>query len=398
MYKIYRLGVLFIAFATTPYCYCQNPSAIYQDAESYMRQEKYDLALAAFDHIPDMPDVDYKMSICSLMSKQYKSLVIDRYMSFEKTRANDPLFYYWLAKIQFHRMMLDDAEATFQRFIEDQGSDRKLESYVGEARTKLKYLQSRVSGELVNFESPLNSKYAEYGGVLLGDRNHLVFASDRKNEKDFELYESVKGNYGWDTPQLIFDLTIAGENLNVLPYKESIVFYDPEMSGLCVIDKGEAGVWTKSEKIATPDLSKARKVYVNKYKTRVVFSQQTTSGDLDIFEAFKLRSKGEWMDPVVISTKVNSNYNEDYPFVTDDRLRVYFSSDRPGGLGKMDIYYCEFDDVNNVWGEAVNAGVPINSADDDVDFRILPNGNAIFSSNRFGSVGDFDVYMLEMEH
>lgn len=380
-----------------PLCYSQSPMVIYQDAESYMRQEKYDLAIAAFGHIPDMPDVGYKVTICSLMSKQYKNLSIERYLSFEGARSKDPLFYYWLGKIHFNRLAFDEAGRSFQKFLDDQSKDGKLASYLGEARTRLKYLQSASPSALIKLESPLNSKYAEYGGIFIGGADHLIFASDRKEEGRFEMYQSKKGPYGWDSPELIFDAKIPADRLNILPYREGMIFYDPAVSALCVIDYTEDAGWTKAEKVETPDLSDARHVYVNKYRTRVVFSQKTTTGDLDIMEAFKLRSSGEWMDPVIISTQVNSSYNEDYPYVTDDRLRIYFSSDRPGGLGKMDIYYCEFDDVNNTWGQPVNMGLPVNSADDDVDFRITSDGKAILSSNRFDSIGDFDLFMVDLK-
>jgi hypothetical protein len=47
---------------------------------------------------------------------------------------------------------------------------------------------------------------------------------------------------------------------------------------------------------------------------------------------------GQWNTPVNLGPKVNSPGSENFPFIHPSG-RLYFSSDRPGGRGKMDVYY-----------------------------------------------------------
>lgn len=77
--------------------------------------------------------------------------------------------------------------------------------------------------------------------------------------------------------------------------------------------------------------------------------------------------------------------------ISGDGLMLFFASDRPGGFGKSDIYYCRKE--GNTWGEAVNAGPEINTAWDE-DFPYLMPGDDVlfFSSQGHNSMGGFDIF------
>lgn len=376
--------------------FSQNSTAYYQEAEACMRKGEYDMAIEHFYKVSDMPDLEYKMTICSLMSNRFKGLLIDRFLAYEK--AEDPLFHYWLGNIYLHRGFVDLSKETFQYFISKNESNGRMISYMTDAQAKINYMNTASPVKIHPMESPVNSRYAdEVGGFCMGaDGNKMVFASDRKEPHVFEIYFSELGEYGWSSPELIFDQKIPKEQLDLLAFREGFIFFDPSVSAMCVVQR-EDGKWKKSEKIDIPNLSHSSHVYINKYKSRVIFSEKNEAGDLDLYEAFILRSSGSWMDPVIISPKINSPFNEDYAFLTDDRKRVYFSSDRPGGLGKRDIYYSEFNEESKTWSDPVNMGFPINSVADDVDFRIISDGKAIFSSDRFDSVGYLDLFLVDLQ-
>jgi hypothetical protein len=89
---------------------------------------------------------------------------------------------------------------------------------------------------------------------------------------------------------------------------------------------------------------------------------------------------GEWAAPVNLGPKVNSQGTENYPFMHPSG-RLYFTSDRPGGPGKLDIYYTTL--TNGSWDDPVLIPEPINSSSDDFAFVAdadLQKG--YFSSNR----------------
>jgi chitodextrinase len=90
--------------------------------------------------------------------------------------------------------------------------------------------------------------------------------------------------------------------------------------------------------------------------------------------------KGEWSDPVNLGPKVNSSASENYPFMHLSG-RLYFTSDRPGGFGKLDVYYTSLN--NGSWEDPILLPEPINSTSDDFAFVAEPDlQNGYFASNR----------------
>jgi hypothetical protein len=90
--------------------------------------------------------------------------------------------------------------------------------------------------------------------------------------------------------------------------------------------------------------------------------------------------KGEWSVPVNLGEKVNSSGSENYPCIHSSG-RLYFTSNRPGGLGGLDIYYSDF--AEGEWNLPVRLPAPINSGFDDFAFIAQPDlQKGYFSSNR----------------
>jgi hypothetical protein len=92
---------------------------------------------------------------------------------------------------------------------------------------------------------------------------------------------------------------------------------------------------------------------------------------------------------------INSTANDHMPFVYGGML--VFASDRAGGFGGYDLYYSM--KTGSGWSDPVNFGPNINSAQDEYrpivsDHRSFSNRLMIFSSNRPGGLGGFDLYYL----
>ena len=93
---------------------------------------------------------------------------------------------------------------------------------------------------------------------------------------------------------------------------------------------------------------------------------------------------------------ISSTSDDKCPFVYDDTL--IFASNRDGGFGGFDLYYCKFE--NNKWGEPINFGSKINSEFDEyrpilIDEDVNDTETMmVFSSNRNGGKGGFDLYYV----
>jgi hypothetical protein len=86
----------------------------------------------------------------------------------------------------------------------------------------------------------------------------------------------------------------------------------------------------------------------------------------------------------------NQQYDVGQPSITKDGKYLFFASNMPGGQGGTDLYYCEW--INGQWSPPVNLGPKVNSAGTENYPFMHPSGRLYFSSNRPGGKGNMDVY------
>jgi tetratricopeptide (TPR) repeat protein len=114
-------------------------------------------------------------------------------------------------------------------------------------------------------------------------------------------------------------------------------------------------------------------------------------GGTDIYVCFSIDHK--WTNPINLGPHVNSPYNDMYPFYHPDGT-LYFSSNRPEGMGGYDIYSAT-ENEDGDYEFVINVGAPINSSLDDVSVYWNKEKNiGYFSSNREGGKGEEDIYMI----
>lgn len=115
-------------------------------------------------------------------------------------------------------------------------------------------------------------------------------------------------------------------------------------------------------------------------------------GGCDLFVADNKEGKG-WGNVKNLGAKVNSSSWDSHPSLSHWGDTLFFTSDRLGGFGLADIYYCVKDDKGN-WGKAINAGAIINTRNNEVSPFYHHTFNVLyFSSNGHPlNFGDFDIY------
>lgn len=135
--------------------------------------------------------------------------------------------------------------------------------------------------------------------------------------------------------------------------------------------------------------------YLTKDGKTLYFTSEEANGSVggnDIYKVTKL-DNGTWGDPENLGTTINTKLNEDAPFISDDGKTLYFSSNGHPGFGGYDIYKSSLENGN--WTEPVNLGRPINTVGHDIFLiKELNNNRGYFSSNRRGGKGDMDIYKI----
>lgn len=145
----------------------------------------------------------------------------------------------------------------------------------------------------------------------------------------------------------------------------------------------------------------------NQDNSRIYFCSNREDDNFDFYyvdvdnkqELEAVLSKETSVD-IIKDTTLSSSYEDKCPFIFQDKL--VFTSNRPGGFGGYDLYYSDF--VDGMWSDPVNFGSEINSASDEFRPILLDEGVSwtqtmmVFSSDRVGGLGGFDLYFVGIDH
>lgn len=211
-----------------------------------------------------------------------------------------------------------------------------------------------------------NSPNLDFGTTFYG-KNKIVFASSRRAPG-----VSNKKWDGNDQPFLdlyIGDVDAKGEIINIKPFSKSVnsKYHDAMVS-------------------FSPDL---KYVY---FTSNNYLNGELKSGNIKIFRA-TIGSNGHWKN--IVTLPFNSdNYDTGHPSVSADGKKLYFISNMPGGHGDTDLYVVSINDEH--YGTPINLGPNINSK--YKEYTPYVDGNVLYySSNRPGGRGGLDIYMTKLD-
>jgi OOP family OmpA-OmpF porin len=118
-------------------------------------------------------------------------------------------------------------------------------------------------------------------------------------------------------------------------------------------------------------------------------------GSCDIYITYKVGE--DWGVPINMGRKVNSAGWDSEPSLSADGKVLYFSSERPGGFGREDIYMARMQE-DGTWGAVKNVGKPINSEGREVSSFIHASGNTLFfSSDSRPGMGEIDIFRSDLQ-
>lgn len=112
-----------------------------------------------------------------------------------------------------------------------------------------------------------------------------------------------------------------------------------------------------------------------------------------------LRDDGTWTKPKSLGKTINTRrYDEISPFLAADNKSLYFASDRPGGIGKHDIYLSKrLDDSWEKWSEPVNLGSPINTVGWEAYYSISALGDFAYMTSAKGKDQLEDIVRIPLK-
>lgn len=337
----------------------------------------------------------------------------------EKSASVDSYFYLGRS---YHKLYeLDKARKYYKEFIKKADSKSFL---LKDARVNLKQcdvaeqlLAFPKNYEIINLGEAVNSSYPDYSSFVSIDGNALYFTSRRvradssnirfrdpgANMYKEDVYVSYKDINGEFQPAQLMPFSTPGRNdatVCVNPDERMAFLYrDEKNGGNIYFSQYENNRFGDINVLDIPGVNTDNwePHFTISSDGRTAFFVSDRPGGFGgryIYRVVRLPN-GEWSKPMNLGPKINTEYDEDSPFLALDNKTLYFASNGSTSMGGFDIFLTVLDDDGN-WSDPINLGYPMNSADDDIYYSTSADGRTGYlTSIRPDSKGEKDIYEVK---
>ncbi|MBS0011172.1 MAG: PD40 domain-containing protein [Bacteroidales bacterium] len=404
MYKHLITAItLLVTFSTS----AQNAELrnIFKEAESHYLFGEYELAnplyLILDDYLADNANIKFKIGSCYLNIPDEKTKAIP-YLeqaagnasydanseSIRETRA--PLeAYFALASAYKINYEFERALSTYARLNEMMTENQSLENagfidqQIKACRNAMKFVDNPIDFGSKNLGPDINRGSFNINPVLSGDGNILAFTESRGLENTIYYVKKDKGEWSQAvniTAELggATDCSTSSLNYNGT---QLYLYKNDNFTGNIYLSTYENGRWSEIKKLN-------RNINTRFYEShacpssdgkRLYFTSNREGGEggLDIYVSEK-NQQGEWGEAKNLGPTINTIFNEETPFISDNDSLLFFSSEGHTNMGGYDIFKSELH--KGQWQSPENMGYPLNTPDDDLFFQPVNNGkNAYYS-------------------
>lgn len=386
-----------------------------EQADYYFFKENFSKALELYNQLmEDYPKNHYIQyhSFVAYHLSSGRGSDMTALKEYEKNEGVTDKFYnYWLGRIHYERYEFELAEKHFQAFLDmdiyrTNEIKKESEQLLEKTQRALAFYNDVNDFEMESLSAPINSEYADVSPAFFSEHNELLLVSSRPaamQVDQFQVFYSLKSNNKFSMPRVLRNLGVLNENntkIEVVNNDGKLFFYKEDNGGDLYYSEPLATGWSNPQEFnfELRDHLVESHFFINNDETIIYFASKSDNGKLDIFQSILNTSTNKWSSPLPILGNINSAFNEDHPFLSQDGKTIYFSSDRPESIGGYDIFKSEIDPTTGMWGDPINLGYPTNSIDDEINFQLNEdNISGFLSSNRLHGQGDYDIYYFHKQ-
>lgn len=247
----------------------------------------------------------------------------------------------------------------------------------------------------------------------LGDYDRAFYAINKVDKPDSLLQQSIEFSLESIEKGIKIEIEDLPATINafqlqyfpVLTIDEGTIIYTkrdsdrPSADEDIVISKKINGEWIPAQSISSNINSRFNEgaCTISADGRTLIFTScegRASFGSCDLYISH--REGNQWSAPQNLGSKVNSQYWDSQPALSADGHHLYFSSNRPGGVGKRDIWYSRLTPAG--WSNAVNLGTSINTNYDETTPFVHANNELLFfSSEGHPGLGGFDLFVAKKE-
>lgn len=397
-------------------------------AEMYFANKNYgEAAPILFDLLLlDRKNADFNnmLGVCyfNLESEKEKSTeYLEKAIRYTKSRNNIPLAYYYNLGKSYHiNYQFSKAIRTYNNLLnlvphKDVQYIAEIEREIEICRNAIQLTENPVNITVENLGHSINSEYAEHSPGVTADETTMVFTSRRngtgsKVDKDGQFFEDIylshQVNGVWTEPEGISilntkdhdaSISISADGQEIYVYKAGYYNNNESNGGDIYVSKKNGENWTKPQKLHSDinSPSKESHISISADGRTIYFSSNRPGGygKMDIYSVKKLPN-GQWGSAQNLGPNINTIYDDDAPFIHHDGVNLYFSSKGHKTMGGFDVFKSTFE--NGRWNKPKNIGFPINSTKEDIYYTPTPDGKrAYMASYRKGTFGRADIFRIQ---
>lgn len=279
-------------------------------------------------------------------------------------------------------------------------------------------IQFPVNATITNLGPLLNTEFAEYAPVVTPEEESIIFTyrgkesmgglvdglnkPDPNGDYNEDILISKKTNGIWQKPSRLLELNSIGNDAAIAlspDGKQLFVFKAEGDNGDIYVSKRENGKYGAAVKLPGEVNSSywegSLSISTDQKKLFFASNRPGGLGGKDLYVATK-KADGTWGNIKNLGDKINTKYDEDAPFISPDSRVLVFSSEGHNSIGDFDLFISDWNAADSSWITPKNLGYPINTTDDDLFYFLSPDGKrGYFSSARNGGKGDQDIYMVD---
>ncbi len=344
------------------------------------------------------------------MSQKYKEL------NFKEKKAPYKTMYHIGQSYHFN-YQFDKAENCFSKYKElvfDNPKEKQLADRAIEmCKNGTILIKDSVEITIENLGPNINSEFDEHTPCITADEKTMVFTSRRRGNtggtltddgKYFEdIYISKKIKGAWGYPEKISkNINTNGHEATIgisADGQELFIYKDDYGIGNIYISQFKDNDWTVPEKLGSNISTAANETHatLSSEGTTLIFTSDRGNGKggKDLYIVHR-NPTGEWGLAQNMGDVLNTQYDEEGPFLHPDGSTLYFSSKGHNSMGGYDLFYSELQ-PDGSWGAPINMGYPINTTADEVYYVLSADGKrAYFSSVREDGIGGRDIYVMNL--
>jgi outer membrane protein OmpA-like peptidoglycan-associated protein/Tol biopolymer transport system component len=374
------------------------------------------MAIKEFSKVKEIDDskkgeLNFKIAEAYRLSNRWVESIPFYEKAFQAGFVNNDASFYYAYALKANEEY-DKAKVSFQKFIDSKSTNKVLnERALRELNTLLLISDIKTKKSELEFKnfSAINTENIEFSGIVKD--GYFIFSASKKDK----TYSNGLPFLGIYKSKVSADFSSVGPaeplSMNILDpdRNEGTPTFSPDGKTM-IFARGNSGKrkdispdvdlyisrlvpnegWTEPKLVSASDSSAwdGSPAFSRDGKT-VYFSSNRAggSGGLDIYRV-NMDASGRFGNPANMGKAINTAGDEMFPFVSADG-KLFFASDGHPGLGKLDMFVA----VRSGGKTTVeNLGLPYNSSMDDFGYSLDDDGNIFFTSNRAGGKGNDDIY------